>query len=54
MYHKKLITLQNKAIKYIGTAKFCHSASPYYNHLKILKLTDLYKLEVGKFVQANF
>ena len=23
-------------------------------HLKILKLTDLYKLEVGKFIHANF
>ena len=54
MYLKKLITLQNKAVKYIGAAKFCHSASPYYNRFKILKLTDLYKLEVGKFVQANF
>ena len=54
MYLKKLITFQNKAVRYIGAAKFCHSASPYYNRLKILKLTDLYKLEVGKFVQANF
>ena len=54
MYLKKLITLQNKAIKYIGAAKFCRSASPYYNLLKIQKLTDLYKLEVGKFFEANF
>ena len=54
MYLKKLITLQNKAVKYIGAAKFCHSASPYYNSLKILKLTYLEKLEDGKFVQANF
>ena len=48
MYLKKLIILQNKAIKYISAAIFCHSASPYYNYLKILKLRDLYKLEVGE------
>ena len=51
---KKLITLQNKVIKYIAAAKFCYSASPYDNCLKILKLTDLYKFEVGKFVHTNF
>ena len=54
MYLKKLITLQNKAVKFICAAKFCDSSSPYYKRLKILKLTDLYKLEVGKFIQANF
>ena len=51
---KKLITLQNKAVKFICAAKFCVSFSPYYKRLKILKLTDLCKLEVGKFIQANF
>ena len=54
MYLKKLSILQNKAVKYIGADKFCHSASLYYNRFKILKLTDLNKLEVGKFVPANF
>ena len=54
MYLKKLIALQKKAIKYIGVVKFCYGASPYYNRFKIIKLTDLYKLEVGKFVQPNF
>ena len=53
-YLKKLITLQNKAIKFTCAAKFCDSSSPYYKCLKILKLTDLYKLEVDKFIQANF
>ena len=54
MYLKKLTTLQNKAVKCIGVAKYYHSASPYYNRFKILKLTDLYKLKISKFIQANF
>ena len=53
-YLKKLITLQNKAVKFICAAKFYDSSSPYYKRLKILKPTDLYKLEVGKFIHANF
>ena len=53
-YLKKMITLQNKAVKFICAAKFCDNSSPYYKRLKILKLTDLYKLEVGKFIHANF
>ena len=44
---------QNKAVKFICAAKFCDSSSPYYKRLKILKLKDLYKLEVGKFIHAN-
>ena len=52
-YLKKLITLQNKAVKFICAAKICDSSSPY-KRLKILKLTDLYKLEVGKFIHAHF
>ena len=47
-YLKKLITLQNKAVKFICAAKFCDISSPYYKRLKILKLKDLCKLEVGR------
>ena len=53
-YFQKLITLQNKAVKFICAAKFCDNSSPYYKRLKILKLKDLYKLEVGKFIHSNF
>ena len=53
-YLQKLITLQNKAVKFICAAKFCDNSSPYYKRLKILKLKDLYKLEVGKFIHSNF
>ena len=52
-YLKQLITLQNKAVKFICAAKFCDRGG-YYKRLKILKLTDLYKLEVGKYIHANF
>ena len=42
-------------IKFISAkSKFCDSSSPYYKRLKILKLKDLYKLEVGKFIHSNF
>ena len=51
---KKLIKLQNKAVKLIGGG-FCNDkASPFYSQLKILKLPYLYKLEIGKFVNAHF
>ena len=40
-YLKKLIILQNKAVKFICAAKFCGSSSLYYKRLKILKLKDL-------------
>ena len=53
-YLKKLITLQNKAVKLIGGGLYNDKASPFYSHLKILKLPYLYKLEIGKFVNAHF
>ena len=53
-YLKTLITLQNKPVKFICAAKFWDSSSPYYKRFKILKLADLYKLEVGKIIHANF
>ena len=30
------------------------SPKPFYSELKILKITDLYKLEIGKLVHAQF
>ena len=30
------------------------SPTPFYSELKILKITDLYKLEIGKLVHAQF
>ena len=48
---KKLITLQNKAVKIIGGGSYRDKASPCYSDTKTL---NLYKLEIGKFVHAHF
>ena len=49
---KKLLSLQNKVVKLIGGGLL--RDKPFYYQLGILKLTDLFKLEVGKFVNAHF
>jgi len=51
---QKLITLQNKAIKLIGGGYPRKKVTPFYSQLKVLKLPDLFKLEVGKLVHAHF
>ena len=48
-YLKKLIVLQNKALKIIGGAKWNERASPYYLKFKILKLPDMFKFESAVF-----
>ena len=53
-YLKKLIKVQNKAVKLIGGGLYNDKVSPFYSQLKILKLPYLYKLEIGKFVNAHF
>ena len=50
-YIEKLNILQNKAIKLIGGGNYLDGASPYYSKLNILKLPELYKLEIAKFVR---
>ena len=44
-YLKKLIILQNKAIKIVGGGKYFDHATSYYSKTPILKLVDLLKLE---------
>ena len=39
-YLKKLTTLQNKAIKFIGQAKFSERATPYYYRFEILNFVQ--------------
>ena len=53
-YLKKLITLQNKAVKLIGDGLYNDKASPFYSQLKVLKPPYLYKLEIEKFVNPHF
>ena len=51
---KKLLSLQNKAVKLIGGGLSRDSVTPLYYQLGILKLPDLFKFEIGKFVHAHF
>ena len=51
---KKLLSLQNKVVKLIGGGLLRDKATPFYSQLGILKLTNLFKLEVGIFVRAHF
>jgi len=53
-YLKKLNILQNKAIKLISRGFPWDLATPYYSYLKILKLENLFKIEVGKLVHFHF
>ena len=47
-YLSKLSTLQNKSVKILTGANYFDHATPSFKNLKILKLADLYKLEVAK------
>ena len=49
----RLKTIQNKIIKIIGGGEWRERATPYYLQLDILKLDDVYKLEVGKLMFHN-
>ena len=53
-YLYKLITIQNKAVKLIGGGRLLDSPSPFYSKFEILKLPDLYNLEIRKLVHAHF
>ena len=50
----KLITLQSKAIKLISGGFCSEIASSFFSQLRVLKIPYLYKLEIGKFVNADF
>ena len=49
-YLKKLTSLQNKIVKIIGGGRWQERATPYYHKLKILKLQDLFQLELAQFM----
>ena len=50
----KLSALQNKAVKLIAGGKPRDSPTKFYFESKIIKLSDLYKVKVAKFVRAHF
>ena len=47
---KTLESLQNKAVKIIRGGTTRESPTPFYGGLKILQLSDLYKLEIAELV----
>ena len=52
-YLRKLSILQNKAVKLIGDGNYSEKATPFYIKLKILKIPELFKLEVAKLVHKH-
>ena len=46
----KISRMQNKAIKLTDGGKWCESATLHYSELQILKLADLYRLELASFM----
>ena len=51
---KKLCTQQNKAVRIINKGCYQDHVSSFYSSLKILKMTDLFKLEIAKIVYSHF
>ena len=47
---KKLIKLQNRIVRVIFTAKYRENADPLYKALGILKLVDINKYLIGRFM----
>jgi len=47
-YLRKIVTLQNKAVKNNAETNWNYNANPSYKNLNVLKLSESYKLEVGK------
>ena len=47
-YLMRISTLQNKVVKLVRGGAFQDRATPFYYKLNILKLTNLYKIEVSK------
>ena len=54
LYSTKLSSLQNKASRAIGNAKWYTPVGPLYHKFNIFKLSDLYRLELGKFMHMFF
>ena len=53
-YSTKLRSLQNKALIAIGNAKWYTPVGPLYHKFNILKLSDLFRLALGKFLHMFF
>ena len=53
-YISKLQVLQNKAIRNMNKAPRYYRLDNYYLNQRILKVHDLYELEIGKFMHGHF
>ena len=53
-YINKLKSLQNKVVKTIGGGSSLESPTKFFNNFSILKLSDLFKMEVAKIVHSHF
>ena len=47
---KKLFTLQKRAVRIISNAGYQDHSAPLFEQFKLLKLNDLYRLNLGKFM----
>ena len=46
----RLLTLQKRAVRVISKTGFCEHSGPLFANLNLLKFTDLYHLNLGKFM----
>jgi hypothetical protein len=51
-YVGKIYNLQKKTVRIITTSKYNAHTNPLYKKLKILKLEDIYKLKIAKYMYA--
>ena len=52
-YLKRLKTLQNRAIKIVARCRYRNGANSFYRQFKILRIDDLWKYEIAKFVHST-
>ena len=52
-YLSKLQSFQNKAVRIISYSKFKAPSTPQFKKLAVLKIIDLYNLELGKIMHCN-
>jgi len=50
----KLLRLQNKAVKFIANGQWNDSPNPLYNELNVLKIEQIFKIEVAKIMHRIY
>jgi len=49
-YLQKLLSLQNKAVKFIANGQWNDSPNPFYKELQVVKIEQIFKLKVAKII----